>query len=89
MPHHRGMSILAVDPEAQVDCNGVPVGLVPGLVTSGLTKSRTADPLLIRWRLIFSPLTHSQCQLQVYFLHYHQHQTYAGVAHADTNIWKP
>ena len=25
MPHHRDMSILAVDPETQEDCNGVPV----------------------------------------------------------------
>ena len=46
MPHHWGISILAVDPEAQEKtCNGVPVNLVPGLVTLGLTEIRTADPL--------------------------------------------
>ena len=45
VPHHRGMSILAVDPETKKTCNGVPVNLVPGLVTLGLTKIRTADPL--------------------------------------------
>ena len=47
------MSILAVDPETQDDCNGVPVNLVPlqvnlvpGLVTLGLTTEiQTADPL--------------------------------------------
>ena len=41
------MSILAVDPETQEDLqwNGVPVNLVPGLVTLGLAEIRTADPL--------------------------------------------
>ena len=48
-------------------------------------KPLTPSPwFLIRRRLSLSPLSHSLCHLQVYFLHHHQHQPYVGVANANT-----
>ena len=84
LPHHWGMSILAVDPETQADLHwsASQSGSRPG----DFGSDRDFEPLipslwfLIRWRLSFSPLSHSQCQLQVYFLHHQQHLFYAGVA---------
>ena len=85
-----GMSTLTVDPETQADLqwNANQSASRPGAFGSAGVLNHFLW-FLIRRRLSFSPLSHSQCQFQVYFLHHHHHQSYAGMANANTMTWKP
>ena len=87
------MAIMAVDPETQADLqwSASQFGSMPGDFVSYRDSNRCPLPMIPQQveTQFFCSQPFPVCLLQVYLLHHHQHQSYAGVANANTVTWKP